>query len=226
MAFAICEILEIGLADPERTIRLACPPGMIPAPGQYLLAAGLGADEILPTTLFLTRAEGDSVELCGELPTGWTPGMKIHVRGPFGIGFRLPAKARRVAVVSLTEHYLRLLPVIQLANRQNAGVALFSTHLVVDLPAEVEALPLETVKEAWSWADYMAVEARFEQLTQLREFLGLRVDIHPTFTAELLVLTPMPCGGMADCGVCSVNLNGRQRLVCKDGPVFELISVD
>ncbi len=225
MAHAICEILEIGLAVPERTIRLSSPPGMIPAPGQYLLATGLGMDEILPTALFLTQTEADWLELCGEIPANWAPGVKIHLRGPFGAGFHLPSKARRVALVSFTEHYLRLAPVIQLATRQNAGISLFSAHLVENLPAEVEALPLESVGEAWSWADYVAVEARFEQLNQLRDSLGLREEVRSTCSAELLVLMPMPCGGTADCGVCAVKSNGRHLLVCKDGPVLDLISV-
>jgi len=31
----------------------------------------------------------------------------------------------------------------------------------------------------------------------------------------------MPCGGLADCGICAVEGKGRkQLLVCVDGPVF------
>jgi hypothetical protein len=37
-----------------------------------------------------------------------------------------------------------------------------------------------------------------------------------------LITVPMPCGGMGDCGVCNVMTKKGPRLVCKDGPVFDL----
>ena len=43
--------------------------------------------------------------------------------------------------------------------------------------------------------------------------------------AQVLVRTPLPCGGIAACGVCAVHLTGSSRdyrLACKDGPVFQL----
>jgi hypothetical protein len=32
----------------------------------------------------------------------------------------------------------------------------------------------------------------------------------------------MPCAGLADCGVCAVELRRGWKLACKDGPVFDL----
>jgi dihydroorotate dehydrogenase electron transfer subunit len=40
--------------------------------------------------------------------------------------------------------------------------------------------------------------------------------------AQVLVGTPIPCGGIADCGVCAVNTKSSWMLACEDGPVFDL----
>ena len=40
--------------------------------------------------------------------------------------------------------------------------------------------------------------------------------------AQALVRTPMPCGALADCGVCTVRTSRGPKLACKDGPVFDL----
>jgi NAD(P)H-flavin reductase len=37
-----------------------------------------------------------------------------------------------------------------------------------------------------------------------------------------LVVAPMPCGGLAECGVCAVTTRRGWKLACKDGPVFDL----
>jgi NAD(P)H-flavin reductase len=40
--------------------------------------------------------------------------------------------------------------------------------------------------------------------------------------AQVLVRTSIPCGGIADCGVCAVMTKSNWKLACKDGPVFDL----
>jgi hypothetical protein len=32
----------------------------------------------------------------------------------------------------------------------------------------------------------------------------------------------MPCGGLAECGVCALPAHRGWKLLCKDGPVLEL----
>jgi NAD(P)H-flavin reductase len=44
--------------------------------------------------------------------------------------------------------------------------------------------------------------------------------------AEALVLTAMPCGGMAECGVCAVKTAAGWQSACKDGPVFDFASLE
>jgi NAD(P)H-flavin reductase len=44
--------------------------------------------------------------------------------------------------------------------------------------------------------------------------------------AQALFYSPMPCGGAADCGVCALRTRHGVKLVCKDGPVFNLEELD
>ena len=52
--------------------------------------------------------------------------------------------------------------------------------------------------------------------------LGLGKQAKVRFEAQVLVLVPMPCGGMGECGVCAVKIQRGWKLACKDGPVFDL----
>ena len=42
---------------------------------------------------------------------------------------------------------------------------------------------------------------------------------------EVLVVTPMPCGGRAQCGVCTVATAKGAKLACEEGPVFPLAEI-
>jgi NAD(P)H-flavin reductase len=37
----------------------------------------------------------------------------------------------------------------------------------------------------------------------------------------VLLRTQMPCGALAECGVCAVRTRGGWKMACKDGPVFD-----
>jgi dihydroorotate dehydrogenase electron transfer subunit len=39
---------------------------------------------------------------------------------------------------------------------------------------------------------------------------------------KALVMTPIPCGGIAECGACAVPAHRGWKLACRDGPVFNL----
>ena len=43
--------------------------------------------------------------------------------------------------------------------------------------------------------------------------------------AQVLLHTPVPCGGVAECGVCAVTLRSGWALACREGPVFALSEV-
>jgi len=55
----------------------------------------------------------------------------------------------------------------------------------------------------------------------LREQVGNQNQVIARWGAQVLVRTPVPCGGIAECGVCAVTLKSEWKLACKDGPVFD-----
>lgn len=200
-----------------------CPPGLAPGPGQYLLARACGSAEALPTALFpaglLPTPAG--FEIAPPLPPGWTSGTRLAVRGPLGRGFHLPATARQVALVAANGSPYPLLPLAGAALVQGAAVALYARRVPAGLPSEVEVLPLEALAEATRWADYLAVQMQPGGLAGLRRRFGLAPQAVMPVPAQVLVQAPMPCGGMAECGICAVATRKGWKLACKDGPVFD-----
>jgi NAD(P)H-flavin reductase len=237
-----CEVtlVEVRLEKGGTGGRMECPPGLRPAPGQYLLAHAVGHDEALPATLFAARTaslslSGDvaagALELAPPLPPGWTAGTRLSVRGPLGRGFSLPVSARQVALVGLDVPPYRLLPLADLALAQGAAVALYtqSVRSVPDgLPPEVEVLPLEALHDVVGWADYVAFDLAPGAISGIKQRFGLMPHTPLPMAAQVLVRVPMPCGGIAECGLCAVQTNARSgtrrgwKLACKEGPVFDL----
>ena len=120
-----------------------------------------------------------------------------------------------------------MLPLAHLALGRGAEVALFSDLPLPALPAAVEALPLKALTESLAWADFMALDLHLADLGKLRTRLGLGMHERLPCPAQALLITPMPCGGVGDCGVCAVPAaRGKWELVCKDGPVFDLNKLD
>ena len=74
------------------------------------------------------------------------------------------------------------------------------------------------------WADYAAIDVKRDSLEALREGLVERDQLR-TNSAQALVRTPMPCSGLAECGVCAVTVRRGWKLACKDGPVLGLLEV-
>ena len=211
-------LLEFRLeADGRTAVRVSCPDKAIPAPGQYLLAHAPGdSDAALAGILFPTEYGPGSFIAASPLPETWQIGTPLHLRGPLGKGFRLPAPLRNLALLCLTHSPARLLPLIHHAD----NTALFTAFPFPNLPASVEINPLEDLPHALRWADFLALEIPLERLPELPNMFGLG-DHYLPCPAQALVITPMPCGGLADCGVCAVG-GHRYSLACKDGPVFDL----
>jgi dihydroorotate dehydrogenase electron transfer subunit len=229
-----CEVtlLEVRLENGGwRSGRIECPADLRPAPGQYLLAHAPGRDEVLPSSLFGARglpllADGTpapgELELAPPLPAGWTAGTHLAVRGPLGHGFNLPASARRVGLVGLRATPHRLLSLADLALTQGAAVTLYTRSVPDRLPPEVEVLPLESLSEALTWADFLAFDLAPAALPGLKRRFGLAPHTFMPVPSQVLVDVPMPCGGIAECGLCAVQARRGYRLACKEGPVFDL----
>jgi len=209
------QVLELILEDGIRLVRISCPSNLIPSPGQYLLA-GDGSDAPLPVPLFHTDSAPRGFIAAGLIPSSWNPGTELYLRGPLGQGFNLPLSARKVGLVAFDVSPTRLRGLIQPALRQDAAVVLICNSGTDHLPDEVEVQPMSALQGIVEWADYLAIDVEREKLHQLKEGLGKLNQVE----AQVLIHTPIPCGGVAECGVCAVTVKPSWRLACKEGPVF------
>jgi dihydroorotate dehydrogenase electron transfer subunit len=134
-----------------------------------------------------------------------------------GRGFSVPVSARRAALAGIEDAPARLLSLIPSVLLQGGAVTLVCERAPEDLPDEVEVQPMTAFADVVAWADYLALDVARESLSEWRDKLsGYKGE------AQLLVRIPMPCGGVAECGVCAVNMRRGWAMACKDGPVFDL----
>ena len=216
------ELTELYLENGLTGGRLLCPQNLIPEPGQYLLVQDPASDSPLPVPVFNAGSVPGGFLVAPPIPRTWQPGTSLFLRGPLGQGFSLPGSARRVALVPLGETSARLEPVLAAALEQGAALVLVSDLDLSDLPPEVEIQPLSALAEVARWADYLAIDADRESLPGLHAMLGFSRQARITIEAQVLVATPMPCGGLAECGVCAVTTRRGWKMACKDGPVFDV----
>lgn len=226
MAHGTGILTELRIEAGSLSGRITCPPGLRPAPGQYLTAASSDPNAPLAVALFPSGIEGDELRIAAPLPANWTAGMRLNLRGPLGSGFRLPPLARRVALAALDSLPSRLLPVAWQALAQQAAVTVFTNSSPADLPPEVEVLPLDLLPEALEWADYLALDVSLPALPDLRARLGLSPYARPAIPVQVLVMASMPCAGLGECGVCAVPTRSGWLLACADGPVFDFQQLD
>lgn len=216
------QVVELILENGLRHARISCPANLTPSPGQYLLAGIASQSDLLPVPLFPTESTPEGFIACAPLPESWTPGTEIILRGPLGHGFELPASARKAALVPFDVPSSRLRSLIQPALNQGAAVVLVCDSEEEHLPDDVEVQPLSALDEVLNWADYVALEILREGLPVLREKLVKLSQAPLGKEAQILIRTSIPCGGVAECGVCAVSLQSTWKMACKDGPVFDL----
>lgn len=214
------QVVELILEDGCRYVRLSCPQGLAPGPGQYLLASD-GSDSVLPAPLFYTESAPQGFVAVAPPTAGWSPGLVLNLRGPQGHGFRLPPAARKVGLVAFDDSPAHLKGLIRPALNQAAAVVLLSSSAPDSLPDDVEMQPLSALHDILKWADYLALDIARGSLQSLKEELGELNRFATRISAQVLIRAPVPCGGIADCGVCAVSLKSEWKLGCKDGPVFE-----
>jgi NAD(P)H-flavin reductase len=212
------QVIELILQDGLRSARLSCLESLIPSPGQYLLADD--SSSLLPVPLFYTDSVASGFIAAPPVPESWSPGQGVWLRGPLGRGFGLPVFSRRVALVAYDDNPSRLRGLIRPSLSQNAAVVLVGAAVSDDIPDEVEMQPSSALSDVCEWADYIAVDVARENLPGLRQRLGKSNRISAARETQVLVRTPVPCGGLADCGVCAVMTKSNWMMACKDGPVF------
>jgi len=229
-------IKELILLDGKPSARIQCDPSLIPAPGQYLLAYADGSDSppalcssVLANTVFFAKSYTNGFLAAPPTLTSWTLGTRLHLRGPLGHGFILPNEARRVALIafdpqqaSASDSPVRLLALLDSALKQEASIVLVCQTPPDDLPFQIEVQPLSALIDVCDWADYIAMEASRESFPELKKMLGAGSPLKIRKDAQVLIRIPMPCGALAECGVCTVESHRGPLLACKDGPVFDL----
>ncbi len=213
------QITEVYL---DGSARMDCPSNLIPAPGQYLLALADASDSPLPDPVFFYDSAPTGFRAAPPLPSLWTVGTRLTLRGPLGRGFTLPVSARKIALVALDDSPARLHGLIAPALKQKSEIVVVADSVPANFPEVVEVQPLKALDEACRWADFIAVDAARESMNRLREMFGRLEQVAAAREAQVLLRTPMPCGGVAECGVCAVTVNHGWRMACKDGPVFVL----
>jgi NAD(P)H-flavin reductase len=189
-------------------------------PGQYVQAhLEVDTAAAAPISLYHVGLPDDRL-FFGPVPDDWLPGRRVWLRGPLGKGFYLPQGVKRLALTAVGGTADRLLPLTGLA--EGAAVALFTDGPVSGLPAAFEVSPLAALKENIAWPDFIALDVPLEVVGQLPGLTGLSSRTPPPCPVQALVTAPMPCGGLAQCGVCAVSTGrGRYKLVCEDGPVID-----
>lgn len=222
MKYGTGELVELFLEGGLTGGRLLCPQNLIPEPGQYLLVFDSASGSLLSAPVFNAGSVPGGFLVSPPISPSWQPGMTLSLRGPLGRGFTLPKSTRRVALVALAETPLRMKPLLVAALEQNASVVLVSDLELPALPPEVEIQPVPTLTEVIRWSDYLAIDVDRKSLPGLHEMLGLAGQVGGKFDAQVFINTPMPCGGMGNCGVCAVTVRRGWRMSCEDGPVFDL----
>ncbi len=209
-----------------RTALLFLPEGHLPKAGQYVQAHRPQDEDVpAPVSLFAggwsrDALPADTFTTAPHIPSAWQPGDTLLVRGPLGRGFALPEQARRVALGVLDGYSDVLLPLLGEVFARDGEAALFLTGDFPALPSRVEVNPLQDLPDAFGWADYIALSGSLEAVAQAQNtFFNLAAKC----PVQVLARSEMPCGGMAQCGVCA--LIGKRRKVllpCEDGPVFDV----
>ena len=212
-------IAELILKDECLYARISCSDELVPSPGQYLLA-GHGSDSVVPVPIFHTDSAPQG--FIGPALDSWKPGDVLFLRGPLGRGFALPASARKIGLVAFDGPPSRLRGLIPPALKKNASIVLLCNSSTDNLPDEVEVQPLVALGEILQWADFLALDVECESLPDLLKRFGERMPFQVLRGVQVLIHTPMPCGGLAECSVCAVTTKSEWKMACKDGPVFNL----
>jgi hypothetical protein len=224
MVFQTARLLEVLSLGVTIAAAIDLPEKSIPAPGQYLPTQSIEGEENMLTHPLFKIIHSSSHNYLGPIPSRWQPGDQIAFSSPRGKGFQLPGSARRVGLLALDGAPMRMLPLIERALDQNAGVALFYQKILHPnilnwIPSSVEIAPLSDFKENLAWPDFLAVEIARENLDGLSALFG---EEAASFHGQVLVNTTMPCRGIGACGVCTVKTRHGWRQACIDGPVFPL----
>ena len=217
-------VSEVRLGSGGHTeVCISCPDGSIPVAGQYLLALDPSdTNAVLSTAIFLVEYAERGFWAVPLFATTWGPGTDLHLDGPLGHGFNLPRNIQRLGLAVFGETNSRLIPLVHQAVKNRVGITLFTDLSLPVLPAAVEVYPQAAISNSLDWPDFLALDMPLERLSGLREVLGMPPGTGLPCPVQVLITSPVPCSGMAQCGACSVPTRRGWKLACEDGPVFDL----
>ncbi len=219
----LATITEMMMLNGEACLRFDQSLFDVIRPGQFLQIFDPAAITLLPKLLYPCGSDASRPLFCGEVDHQWQPGTTLHIRGPRGNGFHLPPLARNVALAAFGINGAnRLLPLARVALQVGAAVSMVTDREMVDLPAEIELLPLTELGNLKTWADYAAFILPPEQIEPTRQALQFTPGRSSVCEVEIQVDVPMICDEHSNCGVCGIQTTRGWRLACKDGPVFAL----
>ncbi|MDZ4717789.1 MAG: hypothetical protein SH847_04915 [Roseiflexaceae bacterium] len=207
-----------------------------------------GYDPLLRRALFVAACEPALGQIAllfapnDDLGLRWLararPGDWLDVLGPLGRPFQLDPRTRSLVLLGEGPAVGALLMLAgELLSRGGAATLLVaaSDETLLPppflLPADVEyqshighvvdLLPDRDGRTMVAWADQISAVLPDDQVPRLRDIVRAgRVRWDRGF-ASVLIDSRMPCG-VGTCGVCQIALRKGQRLVCVDGPVFDL----
>jgi NAD(P)H-flavin reductase len=196
-------------------------------PGQYFLlndASPGGA--MVPNAVYPIEITSLGIRIAPPTPTGWAPGLILSGQGPLGNGFHIPAITRKISLVCYHSSPQLILSLASKVQSWGGEANLFwdlplDTDTILPFQSSLEILPTQAVDDAFLWADMIAIDVPFSRLDEIRTRREKTGKVFSGRSVEVLIRHDMSCGGMGDCGVCSIpTRKGGWKLVCKDGPVF------
>ncbi len=176
----------------------------------------------------------------------------VDAIGPFGHGFALDRRTRNLLLIGQGAGLPALLLLAQQATNQNCAVTLVvgaddEAMLLPPflLPGEVEyqsivglhiadfrlqsnqpasQSTIYNLQSTIRWADQICAALPNEQIPALRDAIRAVKYRWERRFASVLLEGPLVCG-VGACGVCMVETRRGPRMLCSDGPVFDLRDV-
>ncbi len=177
---------------------------------------------------------------------------ELDVLGPFGHPFELDGRTRSLLLIGAGPGLAALLLLARAAAARNCAITLLAGADAADLlpppfllPGEVEYqtfMPLQiadfrlqieagnsqsanyNLQSAIGWADQLCVALPRTQLVDLATIIRRVKYRWARGFASALLEGPLICG-VGACGVCALNLRKGSRMLCSDGPVFDLLLI-
>ncbi len=179
-------------------------------------------------TLYI-QVRGRGTAWLAQQPAGAT----LDVLGPLGHGWTLHPATRNALLIGEAGQISALTLLAQVALEQDIAVtlinqtstpktsyppALLSPEVEYHIVTEQQQSLFATLKKTLQWADAMYCSVSYEtSLALYTTFERLR---NKNFS-QGTIAQPLVCG-TGICFACSVETRSGQKLVCRDGPVFDL----